>query len=216
MHDRLAQPTAPPPPAPRPVRFAVVGPHLLTRELFRTALLTASRQFQPVPLTAEPDWTSSIDLLIVDLPGERAHEFEEFHGYLHTRNPWAVLAVTEPALAGLVSPNGRRTGLGFLSRESSAETLVHAAWVVAAGGVYYDAAHSKILSLQGGPVPLSPRESHVLRLIAEGYSTKEVSGILHLATKTVEKYRMSLMQKLGVHDVVRLTHHAIRLGLLKV
>lgn len=193
----------------------MVGPHLLTRDLLRTTLVSAHRKFVAV-LDDDPDEASPIDLLVVDLHGARSREFEEFHRYLHTRNPWAVLAVTEPALTGVLSPNGRNRGIGFLSRDSSVETMVQAAQVVAAGGVYYDAPHASVLSLRAGPQPLSPREQDVLRLIAEGYSSKEVSSILNLATKTVEKYRMSLMQKLGVHDVVRLTHQAIRLGLLKI
>lgn len=197
----------------------VVGPHQLTRDLLRLTLLTAAERFVYVaefsgaPTAAETP--SGIDLVLLDLSGSQSL-FPAFHDLVRHEHPWAVLTVTDPAVTGLLSPNGRRTGLGFLSRDSSSETLVNAAIVVAGGGVYYDAHHSSVLSLPVGPPPLSARETHVLRLIAEGYSSKEVSTILNLAAKTVEKYRTSLMQKLGVHDVVRLTHWAIRRGLVNL
>jgi DNA-binding NarL/FixJ family response regulator len=63
---------------------------------------------------------------------------------------------------------------------------------------------------------LSPREREVLKMVAEGLSTKEVASELGLSHKTIECYRQSLMKKLGVHDVVRLTHCAIKLGAIKV
>ena len=49
---------------------------------------------------------------------------------------------------------------------------------------------------------LSPREREVLKMVAEGLSTKEVASELGLSHKTIECYRQSLMKKLGVHDVV--------------
>jgi DNA-binding NarL/FixJ family response regulator len=63
---------------------------------------------------------------------------------------------------------------------------------------------------------LSKREQEVLRLVAQGRSTKQVALQLGISVKTAECYRTSLYRKLGVHDVVRLTHCAIRLGAIKV
>jgi DNA-binding NarL/FixJ family response regulator len=58
--------------------------------------------------------------------------------------------------------------------------------------------------------PLTPREREVLRLLAEGKSTKEVATVLEVAVKTAETHRTNLMHKLGLHSVSDLVRYAIR------
>lgn len=67
-----------------------------------------------------------------------------------------------------------------------------------------------------GEAPLlSPREEEVLKLIAEGYSGKEIAETLFLSPKTVERHRTNLLAKLGLRDRVELTRYAIRVGLIE-
>ncbi len=61
--------------------------------------------------------------------------------------------------------------------------------------------------------PLSTREQEVVKLIAEGYSNKDISGTLVISEKTVERHRANILEKLGMHDRVQLTRYAIRRGL---
>ena len=63
---------------------------------------------------------------------------------------------------------------------------------------------------------LTAREREVARLIAQGKTTKEAAGLLGLSVKTLDKHRSNLMRKLGLHDVVGLTHYAIASGLVAV
>lgn len=60
---------------------------------------------------------------------------------------------------------------------------------------------------------LSDREKDLLRLIATGKSTKEISTILVLTEGTVETYRSRLYDKLGIHNVADITRFAIRIKL---
>lgn len=69
-------------------------------------------------------------------------------------------------------------------------------------------------STKGGA--LTPRQSEVLKLIAEGRSTKEIAGKLGLSAKTVEGHRAELMRRLEIHDVAGLVRYAIRTGLVPV
>lgn len=62
---------------------------------------------------------------------------------------------------------------------------------------------------------LSPRQLEVLRLIAEGYSTKRISSTLGISATTVKSHRKSIMEKLDIHDKVLLTRYAIRIGLTR-
>ena len=57
---------------------------------------------------------------------------------------------------------------------------------------------------------LTPRESQVIKLLAEGKSTKDVASILQLSVKTAETHRSNIMGKLGLHSVSELVLYAVR------
>jgi DNA-binding NarL/FixJ family response regulator len=59
-------------------------------------------------------------------------------------------------------------------------------------------------------VTLSPRERHIVQLLAEGSNSKEVARTLHLSVKTVETHRSNIMRKMGFHSLADLVRYAIR------
>jgi DNA-binding NarL/FixJ family response regulator len=63
--------------------------------------------------------------------------------------------------------------------------------------------------------PLTPRESEVVKLIAEGLTSKEIGETLVISEKTVERHRANVLEKLGLRDRVALTRYAIRRGLVE-
>jgi DNA-binding NarL/FixJ family response regulator len=62
---------------------------------------------------------------------------------------------------------------------------------------------------------LTPRETQVVKLVAEGFSNREISGELVISEKTVQRHRANILGKLGMHDRVELTRYAIRCGLVE-
>jgi DNA-binding NarL/FixJ family response regulator len=63
--------------------------------------------------------------------------------------------------------------------------------------------------------PLSPREAEVVKLIAEGLSSREIADVLVISPKTVERHRSNILEKLDLRDRVDLTRYAIRRGLVE-
>jgi DNA-binding NarL/FixJ family response regulator len=63
--------------------------------------------------------------------------------------------------------------------------------------------------------PLTPREQEVVKLIAEGYSGREIADVLLISAKTVERHRANVLEKLEVRGRVELTRYAIRRGLIE-
>jgi DNA-binding NarL/FixJ family response regulator len=61
---------------------------------------------------------------------------------------------------------------------------------------------------------LTDRHIQVLKLVAEGLSTRAIANRLGLSVKTVESHRGEIMKRLRVHDVVSLARYAIRVGLI--
>ncbi len=73
-------------------------------------------------------------------------------------------------------------------------------------------------SRHGDAIPdsiLTPREEEIVKLIAEGHSSKEIADTLVISVKTVERHRANILQKLGLRDRLDVTRFAIRAGLVE-
>lgn len=108
---------------------------------------------------------------------------------------------------------------GYVSTTSSMDELIAAIRAAAADRVYLcqTAASEMMASVRkfragDGLVrgALGGREEQVLRLIADGFSSKEIARNLQIAPSTVEVHRRNIMRKVGLHKVADLTRYAIR------
>ncbi|MEV1063709.1 response regulator transcription factor [Streptomyces sp. NPDC050263] len=62
--------------------------------------------------------------------------------------------------------------------------------------------------------PITEREEEILKLVAEGHTSREIGALLYISAKTVERHRANLLHKLGMRDRLELTRYAIRAGLI--
>lgn len=106
---------------------------------------------------------------------------------------------------------------GYLTKESAPGELVGAVRKVVAGGRYISQRLAESLAAHLGPdnekaahERLSDREYQVLRLIAAGRSTRDISTQLSLSTKTVSTYRARLLDKMGMRTSAELMAYAVR------
>ena len=128
----------------------------------------------------------------------------------------------ENSVLGAVKSGAR----GFLLKKASEGDLVEALRIVARGGAHFSAQVSdRLLSrIQKGNLDLaksptaisslSPRESQVLRLVAQGKTSKEIAVTLDLKEQTVRSYRKTMMKKLGVNNASSLTRLAFAAGVV--
>jgi DNA-binding NarL/FixJ family response regulator len=115
--------------------------------------------------------------------------------------------------------------LGFLLKQTSAHDVCRAIREVHKRKTFFSPSISQPLDHLNPQSPgsarilnkkitqLSPREMEVLQLIAEGKANKEAASKLGIGSKTVEKHREHLMQKLDIHDTAGLTRYAIDAGM---
>jgi len=111
---------------------------------------------------------------------------------------------------------------GFLLKDAGTDELEGAIRAVMRGETYLSPGVSKkvvegYLGRSGGTHPLdslTPRQREVLQLIAEGYSTKQIAGLLGVGVKTIETHRTQLMDRLGIHEIAGLVRYAVRVGLV--
>lgn len=73
----------------------------------------------------------------------------------------------------------------------------------------------KQLKTQSSWDSVTRREREVLKLLAEGYQNKDISGFLNISIKTVEKHRANIMKKLDLHNAAALAAYATRKGLVE-
>jgi DNA-binding NarL/FixJ family response regulator len=63
--------------------------------------------------------------------------------------------------------------------------------------------------------PLTPRETEIVKLIAEGHTSRQIGELLSISENTVERHRANVLEKLGLRDRVALTLYAVRRGLVE-
>src|SRR3954462_14309469 len=113
----------------------------------------------------------------------------------------------------------------FLLKKASSADLLDALRAVSKGGSYLSSQVSDHLltriqrgdlenrALRGPLEGLSPREQQVLRMVAEGKTSKDIAAMLDLGLQTVRTYRKTLMKKIGVTNIAGLTQVALSAGL---
>jgi DNA-binding NarL/FixJ family response regulator len=110
---------------------------------------------------------------------------------------------------------------GYVLKDESKQELLAAIRCVRGGQSYLSPGISRRVVdgfLQNGPrtkhgrtswEDLTPREQEVLKLIAEGFRTRDIAKHLSLSPKTIEKHRANMMRKLDLHNVSAVTSYAI-------
>jgi DNA-binding NarL/FixJ family response regulator len=117
----------------------------------------------------------------------------------------------------------RAGAMGYLLKDGGTSELELAIRAIAHGETYLSPTVSKHVitdymrrvSTESNPMEqLTPRQREILKLVAEGKSTKEIAELLYISVKTVETHRMQLMDRLDIHDIAGLVHYAIRTGIV--
>lgn len=108
---------------------------------------------------------------------------------------------------------------GYVLKQSAPDELINAIRAIGSGNAYVDPSlQSKMLgsfaartsSLRGeNKNELTDRESEVLRLIALGYSNKEIGERIDLSVKTIEAHKANSMRKLGITSRTDIVRYAI-------
>lgn len=138
------------------------------------------------------------DVCIMDIEMPILTGLDAAERLVELEHPCKVMILTTFARAGYFE-RARKAGVrGYLLKDSPIEELVDAIRAVVAGRRMYapeliDIAYDEIIEN-----PLTDRESEVLRLVAEGKTTKEIAGELFLAPGTVRNYISTILDKLDV------------------
>jgi DNA-binding NarL/FixJ family response regulator len=171
------------------------------------------------------------DLIIVDISLPLLNGLDAARQIKQEDPDIKILMLTMHADKDFVVEAFRVGVAGYVLKQSLSNELQHAVNEVLKGHTYISpsVAHG-LVEYMNRPVrqqedetdgkgfdhTLSPRQREVLQLVAEGRSTKEISAILNVSTKTVEFHRTRIMKQLGLKTRPELTKYAIANGIISL
>jgi DNA-binding NarL/FixJ family response regulator len=165
------------------------------------------------------------DVAVMDISMPGLDGLQATRGLQETCPQVKVLVLTRHADYGFLTEMLRAGAKGYVLKQSPASDLIDAVRAVAAGNSYLDpAVAGKVVGgyagrrPEGGAEPkegLSEREEEVLRLIARGYSNKEIAARLDISVKTVEAHKANAMRKLGLAGRSDIVDYAIFRGWMR-
>jgi DNA-binding NarL/FixJ family response regulator len=205
------------------LRILIVADDSLARAGLATLLADQSECTVVGQVSGASDLAAALDvylpdLVLWDLGWEPAISLETLAELAEGGPPIVALLPDETNAAEAWAAGAR----GLLLREVSVERLVAALGSVVQGLVALDPSLSDVLRSSGdqAPVPLAepltPRESEVLQLLAEGLSNRAIAYRLGISEHTVKFHVNAIMNKLGAQSRTEAAVRATRMGLLLI
>jgi RNA polymerase sigma factor (sigma-70 family) len=213
----------------KPIRVLIADDHALVRAGFRALV----EKIEGLVVVGEAGKGSEAlelvkelrpNLMLLDLTMPDGSGFEVL-AQVKKQFPEIRVIVLTVHEAGEYAMRALRDGAaGFLPKSVAGTELEQAIQAVLRGERYVPTETSvkAMLEYEKGTTKrdllatLSPRQREVLRLIAEGRTTKQIAQELKISVKTVETHRAQLMERLDIHDVAGLVRYAISVGLVEV
>jgi DNA-binding NarL/FixJ family response regulator len=165
------------------------------------------------------------DVAIVDVSMPELNGQQTTRQLKRMRPETKILALTRHGEGCYLQQLFRAGASGYVLKQNDAQELIRAIRVVASGGVYVDPALAgALISVCDGRFrsrdikevpPLTDRETEVLRLIAQGYSNKEIAAFFDLSVKTVEVHKANAMRKLRLSGRIEIMRYAVIQGWLQ-
>jgi len=192
---------------------------LINAQSGMTVVGEAADGLAAVALTAELE----PDVVVVDVSMPGLNGAQVTVRLREVRPDRKVLALTVHEDTGYLRLLFEAGAAGYVLKRAAAAELVQAIRAVAGGGTYLDPTLAGNVvdgfvcppSEQEAKAELSERETEVVRLIALGYSNKEIASQLKVSVKTVETYKTRSMEKLGMRGRVDIVQYAARRGWIK-
>lgn len=209
-----------------PTRILLADDHVIVRQGLKSLL-----ERNGLEVVAEAaDGTDAIqlaravrfDVAVLDIGMPRLNGIDTAREILAIVPQARIVVLTVHAEERQIAAAFRAGVRGYILKTQALEELVTAIREVSAGGTYVSPQVADVLlgafltGTSAAEDPLTRREREVLRLIAEGKTTKEIAEALGVTVKTAESYRSRLKTKLDIHDTAGLVRYAIRYGLVQL
>jgi DNA-binding NarL/FixJ family response regulator len=212
------------------VRIVIAEDHTILREGLRS-LLSSDPNFEIVGEAEDGHRAIKCvekfkpDLILMDLSMPRMTGLDAISEIKKRFKETKILVLTVHKTEEYILATLKAGADGYVLKDSTQTELMMAVKNVLGGKHYISPGISekviegylegrRTLKTKSSWETLTQREREILKLIAEGYKSKEIADYLCISPKTVEKHRANLMEKLDLHNVQALTVFAIEKGLV--
>lgn len=208
------------------IRITIADSHFLSRKGL-AVVLNDNTDFTVV---AEALSTSDLvnqskfytpDLIIIDYTSSN-YSLEGLQQIVKKYPTAKLLAITQPLPSSKITQALNTGVISHLLKDCDQDEIIEAIYKTVKGekfmcgkivaDILQDAATASSSSCEG--LNISEREMEIIKLVAEGYSNKEVADKLFLSTHTVTTHRKNIMNKLGVNNTAGLVLFAVRENLI--
>ncbi|WP_338089578.1 response regulator transcription factor [Nocardioides lijunqiniae] len=212
------------------IRILLVDDHALVRRGVRLILeqepdLTVVGEAGDGAEAVEALRDLEVDLVVLDIAMPRMTGLQAAREITRRREPPRLMMLSMHDNEQYFFESLRVGASGYVLKSVADEDLVGAVRAAMRGEAFvYPGAMGSLARdyldrlRRGESVPqtvLTEREDEVLKLIAEGRSSKDIARDLTISVKTVERHRANILAKLGMRDRTQLTRYAIRAGLIE-
>lgn len=210
------------------IRIFLADDHKMLRESL-IMLLSQEEDFEITGQAADGiqlcrsiyDIRGETDIVLMDISMPRKGGFEAAKEILSEFKNIRVIFLTMHKNEEMVAEAFNTGASGYVLKENAFEELVQAIRTVMNGKIYISFVLSPML-LSGflenerQSRELSGREREILKLLAEGYSNREIADFLSISVKTVETHRANIMRKHNFKNVTELVLYAVRNHIIEV
>ncbi len=165
----------------------------------------------------------SPDIVIMDVSMPNLNGIEAAREILRNKPDTKIIILSMYTDKHIVKESLEAGAMGYILKSNLLEELLQAINTVKAnerylspritGIVIEDYINLKPNDKTKTHIKLTPRERHIIQLLAEGKSIKEISRIIKISPKTTDANRRAIMNKLNIYNTAELTKYAIRMGL---
>jgi len=216
-------------PIPQLTRILVADDHALVRQGVKRVLdhepdLAVVAEAADGTAAVEQALDPSIDLAILDISMPRKTGLQAARELSRRRPELRTLILSMYENEQFLFEALKAGASGYVLKSGADDDIVDACRAAMRGHsfLYPSAVHTLVRDFieradqRGNDFDLlTPRELEVLKLIAEGHTSKEIAAMLVISIKTVDRHRTNMLEKLGMRDRVELTRYAIRRGLIE-
>ena len=167
------------------------------------------------------------DVVLMDISMPIMGGLEAIHRIRKEFPETKILVLTQYDDKEHVFPAIQAGANGFISKMAASSELTSGVRAVAAGESYLSPAiaklfvedYQRVAPIEATSDPykeLTDREREMLKLVVEGYKTRQIADMLAITPKTVEAHKTSLMKKLGIHSNLELVKYALRRGIISL
>ncbi|WP_254529575.1 MULTISPECIES: response regulator transcription factor [unclassified Sphingobacterium] len=209
------------------IKLAIIDDHKVVLDGL-ISMLSSEQRIQVVLVVQTADelnnklQESSPDILLMDIQMPGISGIDLAYSVLKTYPELRIIAFSSFDESHYIKQILRNGAKGYLLKNADRQTIIEAIFQVAEGENYIDERLKSSLlqeSIFGHKrsmhdIPLTNRETEILRLIAEEFTNQEIAEKLFIGLRTVETHRLNLNQKLGVKTSAGLVKQAIKRGLI--